>query len=77
MKDSNRATKTSEGETLRPEEQRIIHTIVAKAFVNRKGHGGTEGVVHRQMTRIELASLLAEAMKKEERFLRLRRGEIS
>jgi hypothetical protein len=44
-----------------------VYEIVDKAFSKRRGHGGSKRIVHRQMTREELArwlSMLRDAERK-------------
>ena len=47
---------------LGPVGSKVVHSIVAREFANRRGHGRTDFIVHRQMTRKQLTDLLVEAV---------------
>jgi hypothetical protein len=66
MKDTSHKQQTGTTEKISLDGWRIIHTVTAEAFANRRGHGGTSTIVHRQLTRDELTRLLAKAVKRTE-----------
>jgi hypothetical protein len=48
------------------EGRRTVYRILAKAFAERRGHGGAGFVVHRQLRREQLAEMLGEAVRQTE-----------
>ena len=53
---------------------RIVHSIVAREFSNRRGHGNAPYIVCRQLTRQQLTELLAECAKDTALAMRRRIG---
>ena len=62
--------------TLSNAERRIVNTLVAKSFANRRGHGSAATIVHRQMKRDDLAALLIAAIKQSKKLHDHSAGEV-